>query len=149
MFHSATLWSVARQAPLSMEFSRQEYWSGLPFPSFRSTDQTHISCTGKQMLWHWATKETLTLPLVKDWKFPPIQLSTYPNPLTPMSETGELTLEDPLGEMEPLTMLSIVRSSVNKGGALCIGALRALSWSDGLCLTALSILLASIYHMLP
>ena len=28
-----TLWTVARQAPLSMEFSRQEYWSGLPFPS--------------------------------------------------------------------------------------------------------------------
>ena len=26
-------WSVACQAPLSMEFSRQEYWSGLPFPS--------------------------------------------------------------------------------------------------------------------
>ena len=28
-----TLWTVARQAPLSIEFSRQEYWSGLPFPS--------------------------------------------------------------------------------------------------------------------
>ena len=28
-----TLWSVARQAPLSMEFSRQEYWSGLAFTS--------------------------------------------------------------------------------------------------------------------
>ena len=28
----ATLWTVARQAPLSMEFSRQEYWSGLPRP---------------------------------------------------------------------------------------------------------------------
>ena len=26
-------WSVACQAPLSMEFPRQEYWSGLPFPS--------------------------------------------------------------------------------------------------------------------
>ena len=26
-------WTVACQAPLSMEFSRQEYWSGLPFPS--------------------------------------------------------------------------------------------------------------------
>ena len=26
-------WSVACQAPLSMEFSRQEYWSGLPCPS--------------------------------------------------------------------------------------------------------------------
>ena len=30
--HFATPWTVARQAPLSMEFSRQEYWSGLPFP---------------------------------------------------------------------------------------------------------------------
>ena len=29
----ATLWTVAHQAPLSMGFSRQEYWSGLPFPS--------------------------------------------------------------------------------------------------------------------
>ena len=29
----ATPWTVAHQAPLSMEFSRQEYWSGLPFPS--------------------------------------------------------------------------------------------------------------------
>ena len=28
----ATSWTVARQVPLSMEFSRQEYWSGLPFP---------------------------------------------------------------------------------------------------------------------
>ena len=29
----ATPWTVARQAPLSMGFSGQEYWSGLPFPS--------------------------------------------------------------------------------------------------------------------
>ena len=28
----ATLWTVAHQAPLSMKFSSQEYWSGLPFP---------------------------------------------------------------------------------------------------------------------
>ena len=28
-----TPWTVAYQAPLFMEFSRQEYWSGLPFPS--------------------------------------------------------------------------------------------------------------------
>ena len=27
-----TPWTVARQAPLSMGFPRQEYWSGLPFP---------------------------------------------------------------------------------------------------------------------
>ena len=29
----ATPWTVAHQAPLSMKVSRQEYWSGLPFPS--------------------------------------------------------------------------------------------------------------------
>ena len=28
----ATLWTVAHQVPLSMGFSRQEYWSGLPCP---------------------------------------------------------------------------------------------------------------------
>ena len=30
---SATLWTVAHQAPLSVEFPKQEYWSGLPFLS--------------------------------------------------------------------------------------------------------------------
>ena len=30
---SAIPWTVAHQAPLSMEFSRQEYWSELPFPT--------------------------------------------------------------------------------------------------------------------
>ena len=33
VWHFVTLWTVAYQAPLSMGFSRQEYWSGLPFPS--------------------------------------------------------------------------------------------------------------------
>ena len=35
-------WTVARQAPLSVEFSRQEYWSGLPFPSPRVSSQPRI-----------------------------------------------------------------------------------------------------------
>ena len=29
----ATPWTIVHQVPLSMGFSRQEYWSGLPFPS--------------------------------------------------------------------------------------------------------------------
>ena len=39
-------WTVARQAPLSMEFSRQEYLSGLPFPTqgIFPTQGGHISC---------------------------------------------------------------------------------------------------------
>ena len=35
-----TPWTIACQAPLSMEFSRHEYWSGLPFPSPQSDSQT-------------------------------------------------------------------------------------------------------------
>ena len=32
VFDPVTLWTVAHQAPQSKGFSRQEYWSGLPFP---------------------------------------------------------------------------------------------------------------------
>ena len=35
MSDSVTLWTVAHQAPLSMGFSRQEYWIGFPCPSPR------------------------------------------------------------------------------------------------------------------
>ena len=44
---SATPWTVARQAALSMELSKQEYWSELPFASpgvFPSRDWTYVSC---------------------------------------------------------------------------------------------------------
>ena len=40
----ATPWTVACQAPLSMEFSRQEYWSGLPCPP-PGIFLTHITCS--------------------------------------------------------------------------------------------------------
>ena len=36
------LWTVAHQAPLSMGFSRQEYWRGLPFPSPEDLPNTMI-----------------------------------------------------------------------------------------------------------
>ena len=56
-------WTVTHQAPLSMGFSRQEYWSGLPFPpprTFLIQDLNFVSCissTGKHILYHWATLE--------------------------------------------------------------------------------------------
>ena len=44
---SVTPWTAARQAPLSLGFSRQEYWSGLPCPppeeSSQPRDQTQVS----------------------------------------------------------------------------------------------------------
>jgi len=42
---SATPWTVAHQAPLSMGFSRQEQWSGLLFPSPRDLPDPEIEPT--------------------------------------------------------------------------------------------------------
>ena len=54
-------WTVARQAPLSMGFPRQEYWSGLPFSTPGDLPDPGIkpcvSCNGRQILYHWATWE--------------------------------------------------------------------------------------------
>ena len=59
-----TLWTIAHQAPLSMEFSRQEYWSGLPFPppgeSSRPRDRTQDSCIAVRFI----TTEPPGKPLV-------------------------------------------------------------------------------------
>ena len=62
----ATPWTVACQAPLSVEFS--EYWSRLPFPSagksFQPRDWTCISCiscNGGGCFASWATREALFL----------------------------------------------------------------------------------------
>ena len=52
-----TPWTVAYQAPLSMGFSRQEYWSGLPCPpsrgSFQSRDQTQVSRSAGEFFNNW------------------------------------------------------------------------------------------------
>ena len=40
----ATPWTAAHQAPLSMGFSRQGYWSGLPFPSLMHESEVAQSC---------------------------------------------------------------------------------------------------------
>ena len=60
----ATPWTVACQAPLSMGFSRQEYWSGLPFlppgdlpyPEIEPASLTSI-CIGRWVLYHWCHLE--------------------------------------------------------------------------------------------
>ena len=56
---SVTPWTVAYQAPLSMGFSRQEYWSGLPCPPPEESSQpsnrsqvSYVSCIGRQVLYH-------------------------------------------------------------------------------------------------
>ena len=60
---SAIPWTIARQAPLSMEFSRQENWSGLSFPSpgdsSQSRDEAQVSCSLSRFFTFWATREAL------------------------------------------------------------------------------------------
>ena len=45
----ANPWTIAYQVPLSMEFSRQEYWSGLLFPSLEGEYNCQIICIFQQM----------------------------------------------------------------------------------------------------
>ena len=47
-----TPWTVARQAPMSMEFSRQDYWIGLPFPTPRDLPNQGIESMSFHLL-HW------------------------------------------------------------------------------------------------
>ena len=59
-----TLWIVACQTPLSMRFSMQEYWSGLPFPSPgdlwdpENESVSYVSYVGRQVLYHWEALNT-------------------------------------------------------------------------------------------
>ena len=70
----ATPWTVAYQAPLSMEFSRQEYWSRLPFPLALIKKSTNNKCWRgcgeKGMLLHCWWERKLIQPLWKKvWRF--------------------------------------------------------------------------------
>ena len=51
----ATPWTVVGQAPLSMKFSRQEYWNGLPFPEdlpdLGLKPGCLVSCIGRWVLY--------------------------------------------------------------------------------------------------
>ena len=52
-----TPWTVAHQAPVSMEFSRQEYWSGLPSPLPRDLPDTRIESTSPASAGRFFTTE--------------------------------------------------------------------------------------------
>ena len=79
MPNSATPWTVALQASLSMEFSRQEYWSGWPFPSPRDLPNPGIkprSPALQQILYHLSHQYTLNFAV---WKVPSHNLSHWPS----------------------------------------------------------------------
>ena len=58
-----TPWTVARQAPLSMGLPRQEYWSGLPFPSPGALLDSGIERTPPALSGGFSTTESPVNPL--------------------------------------------------------------------------------------
>ena len=69
--HFVTPWTGVHQAPVSVEFSRQEYCSGLPFPPLGNLPDPEIrpsslaspALTGRQILYHWTTWEALDISI--------------------------------------------------------------------------------------
>ena len=57
-----TPWTVAHQALLSMGFSRQEYWSGLPFPSAEDLPNPGIEPASPELAGGFFTTETPRKP---------------------------------------------------------------------------------------
>ena len=57
-----TLWTVDHQAPLSMRFSRQKYWSGLPFPPPGDLPNTGIKPRSPALQADSVLSESLGLP---------------------------------------------------------------------------------------
>ena len=78
--HPVTLWTVACQSPLSMRCSRQEYWSGLPFPSPGSFPTQGLNRSLLCFL-HW---QAGSLPIVPTWEI--LVAQTVRN----MSNAGDL-----------------------------------------------------------
>ena len=84
---SATLWTIACQDPLSMEFSRQEYWSGLPCPPPGDLPDPGIqpaslvSCIGRQVLYHSTTWQSHMSRMMKN--FSVVSDSLQPHGLWP------------------------------------------------------------------
>ena len=62
-----TPWTIARQAPLSMELPRHEYWSGLPFPTPRDPLGPGIEAAFPTLAGGFFTNEPPGKPLYIDF----------------------------------------------------------------------------------
>ena len=113
----ATPWTVAHQAPLSMGFPRQEYWSGLPFPSPGDLPNPGIELGSPAL-----QADSLLTELPRDCRI---------NPDTPvLIQSG---MELPMGRAIPLSMSSLPGRKVNMERQNSPGKVRGMPRSGGLC----------------
>ena len=95
---SVTPWTVACQAPLSMGFSRQEYWSGLPFPLPGDLPNPGIKSTSLEspaLVGGFFTTEPpgkpFPLTLTSNVPFSPVLLCSYRFTLHPCWGTSQIS----------------------------------------------------------
>ena len=75
----ATPWTAAHQAPLSMGFPRQEYWSGLPFPSPGDLSHPGIEPMSPALAGEFFTTEPSGKPLQHLLEWPKSKTLAIPN----------------------------------------------------------------------
>ena len=80
-----TPWTVAYQAPQSMEFSRQKYWSGLPFPSPGDLPNPGIEPRSPTLQANALPSE---LPAKPHGLYTTLNPKPNPNPNSPSQNTG-------------------------------------------------------------
>ena len=87
----ATLWTGAHQAPPSMGFSRQEYWSGLPFPSPQDLPNPGIKPMSPALAGRFFTTEPPGKPSLTHQcsKRFPQSCQSYPHPAIVFCAKGE------------------------------------------------------------
>ena len=92
-----TPWTVDHQAPLSMGFSRQEYWSGLPFPFSKYTPKKP-QVTINSLIWFFPTPQFKSINS-SALGFP---YSPTPHPYTTKGKTIALTIQTFVGKVMSL-----------------------------------------------
>ena len=101
----ATPWTVARQASPSVGFSRQGYWSGLPFPFFLTQGLNPCLLHFRRILCCWATKEAQHLH-EESLSCPQFGGNRVFLPIFPQRKNFSLFLGFSLGHLKMFTSLS-------------------------------------------
>ena len=108
----ATPWTIAHQSPLSVEFSRQEYWSGLPFPSPRQSSQfrdwTQVSCIAGRFFTIF-TREASNIHII--WFSIQFSHSVVSNSLRPHGCQASLSLTNSWSLLKLMPIESVMPSN--------------------------------------
>ena len=116
-----TLWTTARQDPLSMGFSRQEYWSGLPCPS-PGDQRLNLSLLHHL---HWQARSLPLAPPGKPQHLPGTDLTRHvlPKPVPLLLSCYPFLL---ITQTRNLNMVCFLSSSITRFHRLCLQSIFVL-----------------------